>query len=123
MFTEQALRNRQHRLEAEISTPAWRTVKIPPDPDYESDLDVADEVTLCEVLGSVQVQLDLEVVDVDDHGHYSIVYCKAKDGTRKTARVWRDGPPEEGIVGIRIRKKTPRPQPVADAGCVRKLKL
>jgi len=89
-----------------------RTMGIEPSASYHRHVGPGDEVAISTVKEQPfrAERFLARVLTVLDHGHYSLVrYERIDDGSRGTARVHADGPPDWGVIEFRVVRKVHRP--------------
>lgn len=84
---------------------------LPPD-DYEPDLREGDTVRVCEIAGQPpqEAHYIALVIDVVEHGYYLLVECRLESGDARRFRTYRDGPPEAGVISVKILRRVDRPR-------------
>lgn len=106
-MTPQQIRNRQL---ASAGLPAE---------DYEPDLRDGDWIQVCELADQppLEDRYVAFVVEVIEHGYYLLVECCLESGDTRRFELCRDGPPDVGVVSVKILRRVDRPaQPEAELG-------
>lgn len=98
-MTPQQIRNRQ-----------LASAELPPE-DYEPDLRDGDWIQVCETVGHPpsENRYLAFVVEIIEHGYYLLVECRLESGDTRRFETYRDGPPELGVVGVKVLRRVDRP--------------